>query len=235
MKDPTVSVSAFAHAINNVDEAAAESLCTLAGWMAPGDGPLKLYRQAVKKRLLLEVAGEAMMSGRQAAVPMALIREGGKQELYLLLLLEEAWRIEGLCHSPAQAELFVAGRIPALFSWAGLPGDEGLAGLVAGLCAEEIDPDAVVSSELPQDQVQLRLVIRRTQQESREPEAEPLTAPEVRVLEASGRAVVTIRPDVHLYFERGAPGWVFLRAGALRTVEELLRRSDEKEAGQASS
>lgn len=231
--DPSDAVAAFARAVAEADEPGAEACSTLSGWMSPGDGPLRLFRQAVRKQLRLEVAGEPLIHGGRAAVEGLLLREdlAGeviRQTVWLLLMREDGWRIEAVSQHPAHAALFVAGAAPARVDWSALPGDEALRAELEARCAEGVDPDAAASMDppLPPDRLQMWMAIRRAQSEAAEPGADPLEPPEVRALAGAGRAVATIHPLNHLYFARSGEGWVFTHSAGVRSVGELLRRHE---------
>lgn len=121
-RDPLTAAEAFRQAITNDDPAMAEANCTPEGWAAPGDGPLSLYRQAVRKRLDPKPFA-AFENGDRAAV-VALLQQGDRalQDVWLLLERRRGdWLVAGVTKSEPLVRLVLDGVFSTLPAYTDLP------------------------------------------------------------------------------------------------------------------
>src|SRR5690242_13909335 len=107
----------FAAAIVAKDAAAAEALCTVAGWSLEGDTPRKIFEQGVRKGFQLQILPLPTVKGDRAAVAGLVIRPDlGKQlgDAWLLLVDQDGfWLVDGATKAPAVASLYVRGVLTA--------------------------------------------------------------------------------------------------------------------------
>jgi hypothetical protein len=116
-RTPAEAAAQFGAALAAKDAAAAEALCTTAGWSVQGDTPRKIFEQGVRKGFLWQMLPLPIDKGDRAAVAGLIVRpDQGRQlgDAWLLLVREEGfWRVDGATKAPAIASLFVKGVLTA--------------------------------------------------------------------------------------------------------------------------
>ncbi len=130
-------VQAFAQAIEQRDEGAAQALCSEAGWATKGNTGRRLFRHLAGDGLQLAPLGElrAGAAGRAAASCTIFRPEDGRNLGTIWVHLVEQspgdWAVEGTSQSILQSSAYLAGAIPAIFSLDQLPASPEAEALVA--------------------------------------------------------------------------------------------------------
>lgn len=115
-------VQAFAQAIEQRDEGAAQALSSEAGWAAKGNTGRRLFRHLAGDGLQLAPLGElrAGTAGRAAASCTIFRPEDGRNLgtiwVHLVDRSSGDWAVEGTSQSILQTSAYLAGAVPAVFS-----------------------------------------------------------------------------------------------------------------------
>ncbi len=108
-------------AINARDAGLVAAACTAEAWAPAGDSVMALAERATRAGGALSVAGEALIAGDRAAVPVVRGAEDGSAELAFLLIDRTPPRAAGATLHEGVVGLFLAGHLPGTVDWSALP------------------------------------------------------------------------------------------------------------------
>ena len=111
------------------------------------DSGLRFLQQLRRGALQLRLISGSLLEGRQAALRVQLLSQGGEERGDPLFLLVSgagfyAWTLEAPTRSAVHAQLYVEGGLPALLAWDALPKSEELWSLGESLLSTSFAVDA---------------------------------------------------------------------------------------------
>ncbi|MBL4847633.1 MAG: hypothetical protein JKY65_19115 [Planctomycetes bacterium] len=121
-KTPEEALKALIQAIATKDKPQARLHSTEAGWHPPGDYLFTLYRQAVKKELVLSMKDTPLVKDSRAVALVDVARKGRVVDRIVLYLVKRSgWLLAGLDEDEEHGRAYLAGKATAKV-WPSSPG-----------------------------------------------------------------------------------------------------------------